>query len=111
MTPPSVPGETDGSGRPRGGAPAARVAGPSTEDARYRRPPYEPSGVGHAGIRASWQEDEGRAFTVTAEPVAVEGGDAVVRLQASTASYSPAAVLRPLTTRSATTREATQAWT
>ena len=59
----------------------AGVAGLFTEDARYRRSPYEPPSVGHAGIRAFWREDEGQAFTVTAEPVAVEGRDAVVRLE------------------------------
>ncbi len=123
----------------REGDPAA-VAGLSTEDARYRRSPYEPSTVGHAEIEACWREDDGQGFTVTAGPVAVEGRDAVVRLevrdadpaqeyrdlwvlrfaadgrvedgrQASTASYSPAGAPRPLTTWSATTREATQACT
>ncbi|MGY1736196.1 YybH family protein [Geodermatophilus sp. SYSU D00684] len=59
----------------------AGVARLFTDDARYRRSPYEPSEVGHAAIRAFWREDEGRAFTVTAEPVAVEGRDAVVRLE------------------------------
>ena len=52
-----------------------------TEDARYRRSPYEASEVGHAAIRAFWREDDGETFTVTAEPVAVEGRDAVVRLE------------------------------
>ncbi len=52
-----------------------------TEDARYRRSPYEESEVGHAAIRAFWAEDEGQSFTVSAEPIAVEGRDAVVRLQ------------------------------
>jgi hypothetical protein len=51
-----------------------------TENARYRRSPYEESNVGHAAIQAFWRDDEGKAFTVTAEPVAVEGRDAVVRL-------------------------------
>ncbi|MGY1728812.1 YybH family protein [Geodermatophilus sp. SYSU D01062] len=59
----------------------AGVARLFTDDARYRRSPYQPSEVGHAAIRAFWREDEGRAFTVTAEPVAVEGRDAVVRLE------------------------------
>ncbi|MGY1829309.1 YybH family protein [Geodermatophilus sp. SYSU D01180] len=59
----------------------AGIARLFTDDARYRRSPYEPSEVGHAAIRAFWREDEGRAFTVTAEPVAVEGRDAVVRLE------------------------------
>ena len=52
-----------------------------TEDARYRPSPYEEAEVGHAGIRAFWLEDEGQTFTVRAEPVAVEGRAAVVRLE------------------------------
>ncbi len=52
-----------------------------TDDARYRTSPYEEPMVGHAEIQAFWLEDEGRTFTVTAEPVAVEGRDAVVRLE------------------------------
>jgi hypothetical protein len=52
-----------------------------TEDARYRRSPYEEPAVGHAGIQAFWGADEGRTFSVTAEPVAVEEGTAVVRLE------------------------------
>ncbi|MGY1604493.1 YybH family protein [Geodermatophilus sp. SYSU D00815] len=52
-----------------------------TEDARYRASPYEPSRVGHAEIQAFWLADEGRTFTVTSEPVAVEGSAAVVRLE------------------------------
>ncbi|MGY1730564.1 YybH family protein [Geodermatophilus sp. SYSU D01045] len=59
----------------------AGVARLFTDDARYRRSPYEPSEVGHAAIQAFWREDEGRTFTVTAEPVAVDGRDAVVRLE------------------------------
>ena len=52
-----------------------------TEEARYRTSPYADPRVGHAAIRAFWLEDEGRTFSVTAEPVAVEGHDAVVRLE------------------------------
>jgi ketosteroid isomerase-like protein len=52
-----------------------------TEDARYRASPYEEPEVGHAAIRAFWLDDEGETFTVAAEPVAVEGRDAVVRLE------------------------------
>ena len=52
-----------------------------TEDARYRRSPYEKSEVGHAAIRAFWLADDGQPFTMTAEPVAVEGRNAVVRLE------------------------------
>jgi hypothetical protein len=51
-----------------------------TETIRYRRSPYEPSEVGHAAIQAFWAEDQGASVTVEAEPVAVEGPDAVVRL-------------------------------
>jgi hypothetical protein len=52
-----------------------------TEDARYLRSPYAEPDTGHAGIRAFWRDDEGRVFTVAAEPVAVEHRDAVVRLR------------------------------
>jgi len=52
-----------------------------TEDARYRPSPYEEPEVGHAAIQAFWLEDEGVTFTVSAEPVAVEGRVAVVRLE------------------------------
>lgn len=46
----------------------------------YRRSPYEPPDIGHEAVKAFWQEEDGTAFTVTAEPVAVEGNRAVVRL-------------------------------
>ncbi len=52
-----------------------------TDDARYRTSPYAAPKVGSAEIRAFWLDDEGRTFTVTAEPVAVAGRDAVVRLE------------------------------
>jgi len=52
-----------------------------TEDARYRRSPYETSEVGHAAIRAFWAEDEGQTFTMSADPVAVEDRNAVVRVE------------------------------
>ncbi len=52
-----------------------------TDDARYRTSPYAEPKVGHADIQAFWRDDEGRTFTVAAEPVAVEGSDAVVRLE------------------------------
>src|SRR5688572_6266272 len=51
-----------------------------TEDAAYRFSPYEPSQVGHAAIRGFWRQDEGRPFSMRAEPVAVEGSSAVVRV-------------------------------
>ena len=52
-----------------------------TEDARYRRSPYEESQVGHREIQAFWLDDDAATFSVVAEPVAVEGRDAVVRLE------------------------------
>jgi hypothetical protein len=52
-----------------------------TEDARYRKSPYEESEVGHAAIKAFWLDDAGEVFTAVAEPVAVEGRQAVVRLE------------------------------
>ncbi|NYJ08432.1 YybH family protein [Petropleomorpha daqingensis] len=52
-----------------------------TETAAYRRSPYEKPLVGHAEIQEFWTADEGRTFTVTAEPVAVDGRAAVVRLE------------------------------
>jgi ketosteroid isomerase-like protein len=58
----------------------AAVASLFTEDARYRTSPYSDQKVGHGAIQAFWLDDEGRAFSVHAEPVAVEGRDAVVRL-------------------------------
>jgi ketosteroid isomerase-like protein len=57
------------------------VRGLFTEDARYRPSPYEEPEVGHAAIQAFWRDDEGKAFAVRAFPVAVEGRDAVVRLE------------------------------
>lgn len=52
-----------------------------TPDAHYRASPYEAAKVGHAEIRAFWLDDQGETFTVRAEPVAVEGHAAVVRLE------------------------------
>jgi len=52
-----------------------------TEDAHYRTSPYERSEVGHEAIRAFWLDDEGETFMVQAEPVAVEGRTAVVRVE------------------------------
>jgi ketosteroid isomerase-like protein len=51
-----------------------------TDDARYRTSPYAEPKVGHQEIQAFWLDDEGRTFSVSAEPVAVEGHHAVVRL-------------------------------
>ena len=52
-----------------------------TDDATYLRSPYAPPLVGHAAIQEFWVDDEdGSVFTMTAEPVAVEDVDAVVRV-------------------------------
>jgi ketosteroid isomerase-like protein len=59
----------------------AGVAGLFTEDAHYRTSPYADPKVGHADIQAFWLDDEGLPFEMTADPVAVEGRDAVVRLE------------------------------
>lgn len=50
-----------------------------TPEAHYRHSPYAQAQVGQAAIAASWADDE--VFTMTAEPVAVEGHDAVVRVE------------------------------
>jgi ketosteroid isomerase-like protein len=52
-----------------------------TEDARYLVSPYAEPRTGHGEIQDFWADDVGRRFTVTAEPVAVEGRDAVVRVE------------------------------
>jgi ketosteroid isomerase-like protein len=59
----------------------AAVARLFTDDARYRTSPYAQPKVGHAEIGAFWLDDDGRTFSVGAQPVAVEGRDAVVRLE------------------------------
>lgn len=50
-----------------------------TEDARYARSPYDEALHGHAEIEGFWPDDA--EFTMTAEPVAVEGSSAVVRVE------------------------------
>ncbi len=53
-----------------------------TPDARYARSPYDPEPLhGHEAIRGFWLVDDGATFTVTAEPLAVEGDVAVVRVE------------------------------
>jgi hypothetical protein len=52
-----------------------------TADAHYRPSPYEESEVGHDAIKAFWLDDEGKVFAMRAEPVAVEGRNAVVRVE------------------------------
>ena len=51
------------------------------DDARYRPSPYDEPAVGHAGIKALWLDDEDEVFTMETWPVAVEGRDAVVRVE------------------------------
>ena len=64
----------------RAGDPSA-VESLFTEDARYLRSPYEEPLQGHQAIKDFWLADEGETFTMTAEPVAVEGDAAVVRVE------------------------------
>ena len=52
-----------------------------TENATYRRAPYEPVDVGLEAISSFWLEDDDEVFTMTAEPVAIEGQSAVVRVE------------------------------
>ena len=54
-----------------------------TEDARYRRSPYEDSIVGHAAITAFWlgEDEDGEVWTMDASVVAVESADAIVRAE------------------------------
>ncbi len=52
-----------------------------TEEVRYRPSPYDVSEVGQDAIKSFWLDDEGEVFTMEAEPVAVEGRDAVVRVK------------------------------
>ncbi len=51
-----------------------------TENAAYRRSPYEPSVIGHDGIKAFWLEDAGRTFSMDATVLTVDGEVAVVRV-------------------------------
>ncbi|WP_344249760.1 nuclear transport factor 2 family protein [Isoptericola hypogeus] len=51
-----------------------------TEEASYARSPYDQALQGHAAIEDFWTVDAGSTFTMTAEPVAVEGRSAVVRV-------------------------------
>ena len=59
---------------------AAAVPALFTEDARYRRSPYTPPLVGHEALARFWTEDQGQPFTMRAQPVAVDGRVAVVRV-------------------------------
>jgi SnoaL-like domain len=63
-------GDRDGDG--------GAIASLFTDDARCLTSPYAQPHVGHEAIRGRWLDDE--VFTVEAQPVAVEGDTAVVRL-------------------------------
>jgi hypothetical protein len=52
-----------------------------SDNARYRPSPYDEAEIGHDAIKAFWLDDEAEVFTVHAEPVAVEGRQAVVRVE------------------------------
>ena len=51
-----------------------------TVDAHYRTSPYEEAKVGHEAIKAFWLDDAGEVFTAVPELFAVEGQQAVVRI-------------------------------
>jgi ketosteroid isomerase-like protein len=51
-----------------------------TENAAYRRSPYEPSETGHEAIKAFWLEDTGRTFSMDSVVLAVDNEVAVVRV-------------------------------
>ena len=51
-----------------------------TENATYRRSPYEPSVIGHDGIKAFWLEDAGRSFSMDATVLTVDDDLAIVRV-------------------------------
>jgi hypothetical protein len=52
-----------------------------SDNAHYRPSPYSDAAIGHDAIKAFWLDDAGEVFTVHAEPVAVEGRQAVVRVE------------------------------
>lgn len=52
-----------------------------TDETRHRTSPYDEPKVGHTAVQAFWLEDDLVRFTVDAEPVAIAGRDAVVRLE------------------------------
>ncbi len=60
-----------------------------TPDAHYRASPYEDPEIGHAAIQAFWLDDEGRDFTMSAEPLAVDGRMAVVRVDVNYGEPQP----------------------
>lgn len=52
-----------------------------SDDAHYRRSPYEESEIGHAAIKAFWLDDEDEEFTMRVSLVAVDGPEAVARVE------------------------------
>jgi ketosteroid isomerase-like protein len=52
-----------------------------SDDVHYRTSPFEDSKIGHAAMRDFWIDDDDDVFTMTASPIAVEGRDAVVRVE------------------------------
>lgn len=52
-----------------------------TDDAQYLTSPYEQPTIGPAAIKDLWLDDEGEVFSMTASPIAVEGRDAVARVE------------------------------
>lgn len=52
-----------------------------SDEAHYRQSPYAAPRVGHTGIKAFWLDDDDDVFVMRASPVAVDGRDAVVRLE------------------------------
>jgi hypothetical protein len=54
----------------------SRPSRDSSPSAAYRPSPYEPSEVGHEAIKAFWLDDDGTAFTMKPDVVAVDGDTA-----------------------------------
>ncbi|MBD8079435.1 AtzH-like domain-containing protein [Cellulosimicrobium arenosum] len=59
----------------------AAVARLFTDDARYLRSPFAEPLVGLDAIGRFWLVDDGASFAMRAEVVAVDGADAVVRVE------------------------------
>ena len=54
-----------------------------TPDIRYLKSPYAEPTVGQQAVAAFWRDDLGQTFEVRSEVVAVDGRNAVARLQVS----------------------------
>lgn len=65
----------------------AALDGLFTEDARYLRSPYDTPLEGLEAITGFWSDPT--PFTMTAEPVAVDGRDAVVRVEVQYGGEKP----------------------